>query len=79
MTAGPVTRRIELARQIEEMRLLASKQRTELPVRARRHRIPSGIVEERLNRQAAILRTLEFVRDNEAEFRAWLTARRQDA
>lgn len=74
--SGPVTRKIELARQIEEMTLLLGEQRTELPSRQRRDRIPAGIVQERLQRQAAILETLKWCRDHEHEVRQWAADRK---
>ena len=74
--SGPITRKIELARQLEEMRLLASEQRTELPSRARRDRIASGLVVERLERQAGIVKTLEWLKENEADVRGWIEAQR---
>lgn len=74
---GPVTRKIELTRQIEEMTLLLGEQRGALAERARRRQIPQGLADERLERQQAILKTLEFCRDHEAAFRAWRAERRQ--
>lgn len=74
---GPITRKIELVQQIEEMRLLVSEQQSALPARGRQHRIPSGVIQERLERQAGILATLEFLKDHEPEFRAWHKARGQ--
>jgi hypothetical protein len=69
-------RRVELVQQIEEMRLLVSEQQSALPAKGRQNKIPSGIIEERLERQAGILATLEFLKDHEPEFRAWHAANR---
>lgn len=69
------SRRIELARQIEEMRLLHSESRTELTSSGRRRGLNPGAIDERLARQEGIIRTLEFLRDNEADIRAWALAR----
>ena len=65
----------ELAKQIEEMRLLHSESRTELTSSGRRRGLGQGVIDERLERQAGIIRTLEFLRDNEADIRAWAMAR----
>lgn len=74
--SGPITRKIELTRQLEEMRLLVGQQATELPARARRDRLPAGMVVERLDRQAAIVKTLEWLKENEADVRGWISAQR---
>lgn len=76
---GPVTRKIEIARQIEEMRLLASEQGTDLPAKAKKQGISAAMVAERLQRQQAIVRTLEFCRDFEHEIRAWAKAHKEQA
>lgn len=77
--AGPVTRKIELVQQIEEMQLLVSEQQSALPAKGRQNRIPAGIITERLERQAGILATLEFLKEHEPEFRAWHKAKGQGA
>lgn len=74
-----VLRKIELTRQLEEMKLLANEQRTELPARARRDKIASGLVVERLERQAAIVKTLEWLKENEADVRGWIAVQRGQA
>lgn len=77
--SGDVTRKIELARQIEEMRLLVTEQGTDLPAKAKKQGISAAMVAERLQRQQAIVRTLEFCRDHEHEIRAWAEARKEQA
>lgn len=74
---GPVTRKIELVKQLEEMRLLATEQGTDLPAKAKKQNIPAGMVAERLQRQQAIIRTLEFCRDHEHEIREWARHRKE--
>lgn len=69
---GAITRKIEIARQLEEMTLLANEQQTSL--RSRERTLGRGVVDERLQRQAAIIKTLEFCRDHEHEIRAWAKA-----
>lgn len=71
---GAVTRKIEIARQLEEMRALHSEQQTALPSRART--LGQGLVDERLSRQAAIIKTLEFCQEHEAGFRTWMAEKR---
>lgn len=74
-----VARKIALTRQLEEMKLLASEQRTELGSGGRRRGLTQGVIDERLERQAAIVATLEWLRENEAAFREWAAARRGQA
>lgn len=71
---GAITRKIEIIRQLEEMVLLHSEQQTNLKGRART--LGQGVIDERLARQAAIIATLEFCRDNEADFRRWAADRK---
>ncbi len=73
---GDVTRKIELAKQIEEMRVLHNEQQTELPSNSRKRGMSPAVVAERLQRQAAILKTLEWNQEHEAEIRAWMAARK---
>lgn len=73
---GHVSRKIELARQLEEMRVLHNQQQTDLPANARRSGMSPGVVAERLLRQAAIIKTLEFCQAHEAEIRAWAAERK---
>lgn len=77
--SGPVTRRIELAKQIEEMRHLLSEQRGVLADKARRRQIPQGLAEERLERQEGILKTLDFCQEHEAAIRTWMAERKGKA
>ena len=77
--SGAVTRKIELARQLEEMRTLVKEQATELPIKAKKQGVSAGMVAERLQRQQAIVRTLEFCSAHEHEIRAWAEARREQA
>lgn len=76
---GPVTRKIEIARQIEEMRLLVQEQATDLPLKARKQNISAAMVAERLQGQQAIVRTLEFCRDFEPVIRDWARAHKEKA
>jgi hypothetical protein len=73
---GDVTRKIELARQLEEMRVLHSAQQTDLPSNARKLGLRPSVVAERLQRQAAIIKTLEWNQEHEAEIRAWAAAQK---
>lgn len=70
---GAVTRKIELAKQIEEASRLVSEGEGGLGGSGRQR----GMAEERLNRRRAILRTLEWNRDNEHTIRAWAEAQKQ--
>lgn len=72
--SGAVSRKIEIARQLEEMRVLVSEQQTNL--RGRERQLGRGVVEERLERQAAIVKTLEFCLANETDIRAWSAAKK---
>jgi hypothetical protein len=75
--SGAVTRKIELARQLEEMRVLHGEQQTELRANGRKRGLSQGLVDERLERQAAIIRTLEFCQAHEADIRAWQAQRQR--
>lgn len=68
-------RKIELARQIEEMRALISENRTALPARVRQRAISQSLCDERLARQAGILATLEFCQRHEGAFRDFIRAK----
>lgn len=64
---GPVTRKIELAKQIEEQKLTVDE-----PARA----ATSKLADERLERRRAILKTLHFNLEHEHLFRAFMAERK---
>lgn len=72
---GPVTRKIELAQQIEEMQRLVGDAR----MAAQKRGAGQGLAEEKLARQEGILATLEFCRDNEGDIREFITLKRARA
>lgn len=71
---GPITRKIELARQIEEARRLVAEAST---AKAGKYGRLASEAEERLSRREAILRTLEWNQEHEHEIRAWLEEKRR--
>lgn len=72
---GAVSRKIALTRQIEEMKVLVSENATALATKVRRREINQGLCDTRLERQRAILKTLEFNQAHEAGFRDFMAQR----
>lgn len=71
-----VARKIVLARQIEEMRVLIAEGQSALPAKVRQRIITQSVCDERLARQAGILATLEFCQQHESQFREFIKAQK---
>lgn len=72
-----VARKIALARQIEEMKVLVSENAMALPAKVRQRNIGQALCDERLERQRGILATLEFCQQHETAIREFIKTRGQ--
>ncbi|MGZ5905146.1 MAG: hypothetical protein ACXWKQ_07345 [Reyranella sp.] len=71
-----VARKIEIARQIEEMKVLVEENKTLIPAKVRQRVLSTGLAEERLARQLGILATLQFCQQHESEFREFIQSKK---